>query len=154
VKLGARINGNVIVLKGRIDDSAQLVGLAEHMTAGPIVIDTNDVTFVNSIGVREWMRMMRALRERGCTVTLVRVADVLMTQFNLIPELAKSATIVSFRAPYECPACGAEASPIVEVAAHVQLLRQMQVPPLPCPECRAAMELADIPERFLTVFRG
>ena len=154
MRLDITINGNQVVLRGRIDDSAQLADLAARLPAGPVVIDTDGVTFVNSIGTREWMRMMRGLRERGSQITLVRVADVLMMQFNVIPELAKSATIASFHAQYVCPACGAEPCPIVEVAAHAELLQQMQAPALPCPECGAAMELGDFPERYLGVFRG
>ena len=154
MKLDIAITGNVVALRGRIDDSAQLGQLVAQLPAGPVVIDTDGVTFVNSIGMREWLRMMRGLRARGEAITLVRVADVLMTQLNLIPELAKSATIASFHAQYVCPACGAEASPILEVAAHAAQLRQLQAPALPCSECGAAMELGDFPERYLSVFRG
>ena len=153
-RLDVDIAGGHVALRGRIDDSAQLGEIVAQVPAGAVSIDTDGVTFVNSIGMREWMRMMRALRERGTTIALTRVADVLMAQINMIPELAKSATVESFHAPYECPACGAEASPIVEVAPHAHLLRQLQAPRLPCPECGAQMELGDFPERYLSVFRG
>jgi anti-anti-sigma regulatory factor len=154
VKLDIAITGNHVAMRGRIDDSAQLGDLVARLPSGPVVIDTDGVTFVNSIGMREWMRMMRGLRARGTPITLVRVADVLMTQFNVLSELAKAATIASFHAQYVCPACGAEPCPVVEVAAHAAQLRQMQAPALPCPECGSAMELGDFPERYLTVFRG
>ncbi len=142
-----------IVFAGRIDDSVALGELVARVPAGDVVLDTDGVTFVNSIGMREWMRFVRALRERG-TVTLERVADVLMTQINLIPELARNVAVVSFHAQYVCPACGAEAAPLVDAVAHAQALRALQAPRLPCPECGAAMELADFPERYLSIFRA
>ncbi len=141
-----------LTLIGRIDDGSPLGELAPQVPAGDIAIDTDGVTFVNSIGMREWMRLVRALRERG-TVTFERVADVLITQINLRPEFSGS-QVRSFHAQYVCPSCGAEAAPLVDAVANAQSLRQMQAPKLPCAECGAAMDLADFPERYLTLFRS
>jgi hypothetical protein len=152
-RLDAEVTGARLVLAGRIDDSAG--GLAEllgHLPAGDVTIDTSGVTFINSVGMREWMRVIRALRERG-TVTLEHVADVLMTQMNLIPEF-QGVVIASFHAHYVCPACGNEAAPVVEVAVHAAQLRKMIAPNLPCPECASAMDLGDFPERYLSLFRA
>jgi len=143
---------NRITLVGRIDDSTNFAELQRQIPPGEVAIDTGGVTFINSIGMREWMRLLRGLRDRG--VTLERVADVLMTQMNMIKESATGTRIVSFHAQYACPKCGAETAPLVDAVAHAQLLRQMQVPRLPCPECGSAMELGDFPERYLTIFRS
>jgi hypothetical protein len=143
-----------VTFAGRIDDSAALADLVAQIPAGPIVLDTDGVTFVNSIGMREWMRFVRAIRDRGATVTLDRVADVLMTQINMIPDLARKVTVTSFHAQYVCPQCGGEAAPLVDAIAHAAALKRLQAPPLPCLECGAATELADFPERYLSIFRG
>jgi hypothetical protein len=139
---------------GRIDDSVSVGELIAKLPAGDVALDTDGVTFVNSVGMREWMRLLRALRERGSRITLERVADVLITQMNMIPDAVKGTAIASFHAQYACPACGAESAPLVDVAAHAKLLQELQAPRLPCHECNAPMELADFPERYLTVFRG
>ena len=143
-----------LVMAGRIDDTAKLGELAAQLPAGEVAIDTSGVTFISSIGLREWMRLVRALRERGQPVTLERVADVLMTQMNMISELAAPVRVVSFHAPYVCPSCGAEATPVIDAIHHAHLLRQMQAPAMPCGECGAAMELADFPERYMSIFRA
>lgn len=153
-RLEATIDGSRAILVGRIDDSVTLGDVAAALPAGEVAIDTGGVTFVNSVGMREWLRFIRGLRDKGATVTLVRVADVLMTQLNLFGDLARMVAIESFHAQYVCPACGAEAAPLVDVATHAQLLRSQRAPQLPCPECRAAMDLGDFPERYLTVFKG
>ena len=70
-RLDVQISGNRVAFAGRIDDSAALGELVAKLPPGPIVIDTDGVTFVNSIGIREWRRLMRALRDRGSAVTLV-----------------------------------------------------------------------------------
>lgn len=151
-RLEAQVSGSRVVLAGRIDDSATALGdLLTHVPAGDVVLDTSAVTFVNSIGMREWMRLVRAFRERG-NVTFERVADVLITQMNLVPEF-KGADIASFHAQYLCPSCGNEFAPLVDVATHGPDLRAMRAPKMPCPECGTATDLADFPERCLSLFR-
>lgn len=153
-RLDVQITGARVVLAGRIDDTSPLRGLAVQLPAGDTAIETSGVTFVNSIGMREWVRLIRVLRQRG-TVTLEAVGEVLMVQMNMLAEFAGGAVrIVSFHASYVCPACGGEAAPLVDALAHAAELRELRAPPLPCPECGAAMELADFPERYLSVFRG
>jgi anti-anti-sigma regulatory factor len=153
VKLEVLVAGNRVAMVGRIDDSATFADVPARLPAGEVVIDTDGVTFINSIGMREWIRLLRALRETGRLVRLERVADVLITQMNLIAEL-KGVTISSFHAQYVCPACGAESAPVVDAVANAPLLSQLKVPALPCPECGAAMELGDFPERYLMIFKG
>lgn len=150
-RLDVQISDGRIALAGRLDEASPLSALASQIPPGDIAIETGGVTFVNSVGMREWLRFVRALRDRGA-VTLERVADVLMTQLNMIPELA-GVRIASFHAQYECPSCGAESAPLIDAVVHVEALRAMTPPRLPCAECRAPMELADYPERYLLVFR-
>lgn len=147
-----RVDGARVYLAGRIDDSSSFEGVAAELPAGGVTIDTSGVTFVNSVGMREWIRFLRALRGRG-PVTLERVADVLMTQMNMIRELAGSMQISSFHAQYVCPSCGHESAPVVDAIANADTLRALKAPKLPCPECRAAMDLGDFPERYLSIFR-
>jgi predicted RNA-binding Zn-ribbon protein involved in translation (DUF1610 family) len=97
--------------------------------------------------MREWIRLVRALHQRGGRVLLERVADVLMTQINMIQEFRDTVQIRSFHAQYVCPACGAEAAPLVDAVANAEALRELRPPRLPCPECGAEMELGDFPER-------
>jgi len=151
-RLHAELSPGRVVLRGRIDDFSALGELAAQVTPGNVSIDTDGVTFINSIGMREWMRFVRALKARGL-VTFERVAAVLITQMNLLPEFDGS-PITSFHAQYACEACGAESVPLVDVGVHAEELSQMHAPKLPCPECGKPMELADFPERYLAVFKA
>jgi len=141
-----------LAMSGRIDDSVNLGDLVEKIPPGDLVIDTGGVSFINSVGMREWLRLLRGLR--GRQITLERVADVLMTQLNMIADSSKGVRITSFHAQYACPKCGAETAPLVDAELYAQQLAQMQAPPLPCPECGSAMELGDFAERYLTIFRA
>jgi predicted RNA-binding Zn-ribbon protein involved in translation (DUF1610 family) len=152
-RLDVTIHGPHLVLAGRIDEASPIGDLAAQLPAGGVAIDTAGVTFVNSIGMRELMRLVRALRDRG-PIALDRVADVLITQLNLLPELGKSVTVRSFHAQYVCPSCGAEPVPLLDAVAYAADLRRLVAPKLPCPECGAAMDLGDFPEKYLSVFKG
>ena len=155
VKLGrleAELTPGRVVLRGRIDDSSPLGELAAQVAPGNVTVDTDGVTFINSIGMREWMRFVRTLKARG-HVTFERVADVLMTQMNLLPEFDGS-TVKSFHAQYVCEACGAEAVPLIDAVANADDLRWMRAPKPPCPECGKPMDLADFPERYLSLFKA
>jgi anti-anti-sigma regulatory factor/predicted RNA-binding Zn-ribbon protein involved in translation (DUF1610 family) len=152
-RLEIQLHGARAVLIGRLDDTCQLAELAAQLPAGDVALDLGGITFVNSIGMREWVRLFRALRARG-TVTLEAVSDALMVQMNLLSEFRGRVLIAAFHASYACPACGYEASMRVDAVAHADALRRLEAPALPCPECGAAMALADFPERYLSVFRA
>lgn len=153
-RLEVEIAGARVRFTGRIDDTSPLGDLWMQLPASDLIIDTAGVTFVNSVGMREWVRLLRSLTGGGSrTVTLDRIADVLITQINLMPRLA-GVRIASFHAQYACNSCGAEAALLVDVAAYATQLQVLQAPRLPCPECAAPMELADFPERYLTVFKA
>jgi len=143
--------GAQVTLVGRLDDTSLLGELAGQIPAGAVVIDCGGITFVNSYGIREWVRLLRALEDRG-PITLAAVADALMTQMNLLPEIARRVRIASFHAQYVCPACGAEAVPLVDAVANAADLAELRMPPVACPECGAEMELGDFPERYLNIF--
>jgi DNA-directed RNA polymerase subunit RPC12/RpoP len=157
-RLDVMMSGNPtlrrLTLAGRIDDAAALVALIESVKAGLVVIDTGGVVFINSIGVREWLRFLRGLVATGSQIQLENVAEVLVTQMNLIPDLRLGATVVSVQAPYACERCGAEVSQLVDVAAHLEQLRALKPPAFVCPECGGTLALADYPDRYFTFLRG
>ncbi|HET9621709.1 MAG TPA: hypothetical protein VFP84_10100 [Kofleriaceae bacterium] len=152
VQIAATGDGARVALAGRLDDTCQVGELAAQLPPGHVVIDTAGITFVNSIGIREWIRLLRALRERRTQVSLTGLADVLMVHMNVLAEFRGLARISSFHAIYACGACGYEASMLIDAASHLDELRQMRTPALRCPECGGTMELADFPERYLSIF--
>ncbi|CAN5918014.1 hypothetical protein BH11MYX2_BH11MYX2_11630 [soil metagenome] len=151
-RLEIQIQGASAWFAGRLDEAS--LGFADQVARalppGDTQIDLEGVTFVNSLGLREWVHVLRHLRARG-NVTLWRIPERLMAQMKLIPELHGATYIGSFHAPYACPSCGAEAEPLIDAVANAQWLRQMQAPRVPCTECGSAMELSEFPERYLSV---
>ena len=141
-------DGSVVSMNGQIDERAQLVPFAESV-GDPVAIDLEKVSFINSVGVREWIRMLRAMKGRGLKVRLERCSEAMIQQMNMIVEAKGAADVASFYAPYYCDGCGFEGSMLVDVDAHRPALGAMEMPPMACPECKEPMEFSDIPERYL-----
>lgn len=136
------------MLDGQIDDTVQLKALADEIH-DKVVIDLARVSFINSVGVREWVRLLKALHERGVKVIARRCSEALVFQFNMIPQTLEGIAVESFFAPYACASCSAERSICIEVAPHLASLRRAVPPPMACPTCARPMEFDEIAERFL-----
>src|SRR5262249_24931833 len=107
-RLEVDIQASRAVLVGRLDETVQLDEIARRLPAGDVAIDTAGIGYVNSIGMREWIRLTRTLRDRG-VITLEAVSEVLITQMNMLSEFRTSVRVKSFYATYACPRCGREA---------------------------------------------
>ncbi len=138
------------VLVGRIDESAHLDALVPALAARELVIDTAGVAFINSIGVRDWIRLLRGLVDHGTRVVLEACSEPIVSQINMIPAARAGVQIASVHVPYLCDACGLDAAMLVPVAAYADELRAMKAPTMRCPECGGTMTLAELPERYFT----
>ena len=145
--------GDVLMVSGPIDESARLLELLERSRDGRLVLDLAGVTFINSLGVRDWIRMQAAAQRTGIAIELRRVAEPVVHQLNMIIA-TRGARVTSFFAPYACDACGREDSLLIDAIAHARALAELSPPAMLCAECGARMAFNDFPERyfsFLTV---
>jgi hypothetical protein len=144
------VNARRVTLVGRIDEAAHLDGLLDEIAAREVVIETTGVFFLNSVGVRDWIRLLRGLDQKQAHVVLEGCSEPLVAQLNLIPNARGHAEVSSLHAPYLCDACGLDAAMLLPVATYADELRAMKPPVLRCPECGGTMRLADLPERYFT----
>jgi hypothetical protein len=138
---------DAIALTGVIDEAAYLAELLPP-GAGVLRLDLAGVTFINSLGVREWIRFLANAAAGGVRVELARVSEPLIQQLNMILAARGQAEVLSFFAPYACDACGREESLLIELAHHRAQLATGEAPPARCPECGAAMAFNDFPQRY------
>jgi len=142
--------GDALALAGSIDESAALHELISRATNGRLTLDLAAVTFINSLGVRDWIRMQAAAQKANLAVELRRVAEVLVHQLNMIIATRGSALVSSFYAPYACDACGREESLLIDAVANHDRLIRLDPPAQTCPECGSAMAFNDFPERYFS----
>ena len=142
--------GDVLVLGGAIDEAAALHELIARARNGRLILDLAGVTFINSLGVRDWIRMQAAAQQTQLAVELRRVAEPIVHQLNMIIATRGTAAVTSFYAPYACDACGREESLLVDAVAHHEGLSRLVPPTMTCPECGAQMAFNDFPERYFS----
>ena len=141
-------------LSGAIDEGARVSELVARAPGGRLVLDLAGVTFINSLGVRDWIRMQQMAQERHVAVELRRVSEVLIHQLNMIVATRGQAEVRSFFAPYACDKCGREDSLLIDAVADRDRLSRLDPPPQTCSECGAQMAFNDFPERYFTFLVG
>lgn len=157
-QLSVSVSGNAeerrLAFRGRLDEAAQLVARAGEWTARRVVLDTGELDFINSIGIREWMHFLAALVRAGATLVHERCSEPLVEQMCFIPAVRGGGQVRSFHAPFTCPRCNHEASVLLDVGQHADALAAMKTPAVPCPKCQATMDLADLPERLFAFLKN
>jgi anti-anti-sigma regulatory factor len=147
-------HGDVIVLSGAIDEAArlgELLALAHH---GQLVLDLAGITFINSLGVRDWIHLQTAAQRAGITLELRRVSEPLVHQLSMIVATRAASKVTSFFAPYACDSCGREDSLLIDAVAHAAQLVHQRAPTMVCSECGGPMAFNDFPERYFSFLTG
>ncbi len=171
LRIEARAPGELL-LSGVIDEHARLLEVVERGApepagsggasqgdgAGPgagrrLVLDLGAITFINSLGVRDWIRLLSRAAKEHVRVELVRVSEPMVQQFNMIVATRAGATVRSFFAPFACDSCGLEDSICIEVEPNLAALRALQPPAVTCRSCQAQMAFNDFPERYFSFLR-
>ena len=142
-------SGEVLTIAGAIDEAAGMHELLAGET-GRVVLDLGGVTFINSLGVRDWIRMQAAAQKANLAIELRRVSEPLVHQLNMIIATRGAAHVTSFYAPYACDACGREESLLVDAVTNAAQLAKLEPPAMSCPECKAQMVFNDFPERYFS----
>jgi hypothetical protein len=137
-----------LVLAGRIDERAHIAELAATVDDQTLTIDLAGVTYINSLGVRDWVSFLRTLASRDTQLTLDRCAEVMVLQMNMIVDARGSARVASFFAPFACDACGWEGVQLVTTADVQPMVLAGRAPETECPDCRQQARFADFVDRY------
>ena len=137
-----------LVLTGVIDEAARLTDLLPPHGPATVRLDLAGITFINSLGVREWIRFLATAAATNVRLELARVSEPLIQQLNMIVAARGHADVLSFYAPYACDHCGREDSLLLELAVYRQHLLAGNPPGATCPECGSPMVFNDFPQRY------
>ncbi len=133
---------------GPINEEAE-VHLAKIVgSLGPKVrISFQQVTMVNSCGVRSWVNFMRELC-KGRTVEFVDCTSEIVMQINMIPSFRGDAKIISVMGSYSCDGCGAQKSVLFEQGKNMPKNDSDPVEAPVCSQCGETMEMEELEEEF------
>jgi CheY-like chemotaxis protein len=137
-----------VVIKGDITEASSLTTLVP-LLVGRVDFDLSQVEYINSLGVRDWIRFLRSANIQGYEFHACSVPFVL--QAAMIPPMLGRGTVVSFFAPYYCESCDHHEDKLLQSAA---ILAAGHAPPVfQCPSCGGTLALDDLPERYLAFLR-
>lgn len=158
--LGAHLEGELVyradgagaaTLSGQIDETADLSALGE--VKGLLVLDLAAVSYVNSTGVRAWVRLLRKLRGNGAVISIRRCSICMVMQMCFVEDA--KAPVASFFAPYSCARCGTDGEPeLVDCTTHRGDLEAGRFPTRQCPSCALVMTPDEDPESYLLFLTG
>jgi anti-anti-sigma regulatory factor len=147
-------HGDAIVLSGAIDETARLGELLGQARGAHLALDLAGITFINSLGVRDWIHLQTAAQRAGITLELRRVSEPLVHQLSMIVATRAASRVTSFFAPYACDSCGREDSLLIDAVAHAAQLVHQLAPTMVCSECGGPMAFNDFPERYFSFLAG
>lgn len=135
-----------VVIKGDMTEASNFDDLLPALV-GRVDFDLSQVGYMNSLGVREWVRFLRKAPIQGYEFHACSIPFVL--QAGLAQDVVGRGSIASFFAPYVCEVCDYEEDRLLQTAA-VLASDDYEPPVFACPSCTSGkMNLDDLPERYL-----
>lgn len=148
----AQQGASVLVrLEGVIDEHNRLQTALAEESGKDVFLHVGGVKRINSCGVRDWIRWLSALEERGNNLYFAQMPPILVGQLNVVRNFTGAkGKVLSFLAPYFCEHCDLEH--LERLAPHL-LPAEVQPPEVICETCGSAMEFDDIPKSFFIFVR-
>ena len=139
------------MFEGDLDENVQLEPLAQELveeTVPALAIDTNGVRRINSVGVGEWVRFIRALATIP-QLTLARCSPAIVAQLNTISNFRGAARVESVAAPFYCNECDEEQLEIIATHGPADNLEALVAGSYSCKHCGSSdLQFDDLPERY------
>lgn len=137
-----------IELRGVLNEDAE-VGLTKILSElknfSEVHVSFENVSAVNSLGVRAWVNFMRGAQAANRTIIFHRCSPDVVSQINMIPSFVGPAKVASFFVNYICPQCENSEARLVET----RTLGPGQTPKEPlCSKCQTAMETEELEDEY------
>lgn len=138
-------------LDGIIDEHNGLEDLLPSVGEGhTLLVDLGGVKRMNSVGVRDWVNWMRALRQRWKSIVLFDCPPPVMNEVNFVKNFAEGAVITTFQAPTFCGQCKKEECKTLDaLALRGDGAAQPQLPSFRCERDDCQNALDDDEESYL-----
>ncbi|MCO4793916.1 MAG: hypothetical protein KC493_09395 [Bacteriovoracaceae bacterium] len=137
--------GNEFCLRGEINEDLiidELVGFKSDL----VKVNFEEVSMINSCGVREWIKLMEALANQGCKVQYFNCPQIVVQQVNMVTGFVPNqGEVVTFYAPYFCEDCDNEEKVLLTSSE----LKGRTAPELKCGSCGSESEIDAMEDVYL-----
>lgn len=137
--------GCLISLSGPIDESLDQTEVIAG-ASGVVIFDLDGVDQITSYGVRKWREMLPALS--ADYVGFIRCRPQMTVQFNSVARFNCGGELITFYAPYTCPACRHYQEVLIDLRKQHAEVKAFNPPPVSCAECGAPSQFDDLAEAY------
>lgn len=123
-----------------------------RLSARNINFILENVNNFNSVGIREWVYLVRDLSSLGqmffkrCSVTMI-------DQINMVPDSLGNGVVESFYAPYACDDHG-ETNRLLITKDHVAEIRSHVAPEMHCEKCKKKLVFDALEDAYFMFVSG
>jgi anti-anti-sigma regulatory factor len=151
LKITKVVEGDIMCLRlvGTIDEDFNGEEVAEQ-TKGTLILDLGEVRRISSFGIREWVDFIRAAEKKAHSIYFIECSPKILDQFNMVANFGGSGKILSFYAPYRCDYCDDDRRRLVQVDESYELIKNLNLPDVPCESCGNPEYFDEDPEAFFT----
>lgn len=117
-------------------------------TATETVLICKDITRVNSIGVKGWVKFFQERAKQGTKLRFAECSPAIVEQLNIIMNFSCGGKVESIYAPFVCtnPACR---KGVVSLYKTEDLKRlNFTLPAIKCDKCNSEAVFDDLPEEY------
>lgn len=139
--------GVVVKLSGSIEESVNFESIIGFPPPGEMQVNCRDVSRINSVGVKSWIKYFQAAQQKGAKLVFVECSTAIVEQINLISNFTCGGRVESIYVPFACQSCKAELLGLFKCDDLKKL--DMDIPPINCNKCSGKAVFDDIPEEYL-----
>ena len=139
--------GCLIRISGPIDAHFDLRGAADR-ARGVVLLDLDGVRRINSYGIRQWMRAVKAIP--ADYLGFVRCRPQMVMQLNVTTHFAGAGHVLSLYLPYLCEPCGRYTERLLDVTTQFPVIASLTPPPVSCDACGQPKIFDDLPEAYFS----
>jgi anti-anti-sigma regulatory factor len=141
-------NGALFVrIIGTVDENTsfeQMIGPPSQ----PLIINCKEVSRINSIGVKTWIKYFHNYQAKNIGLTLTECSTAIIEQMNLIANFSCGAKVESIYVPFLCSHCRNEMVALYRTEEIKKL--KFEIPKVKCTKCGKPAEFDDTAEEFFT----
>lgn len=146
LSINFRITGDEVHvdLTGVIDEDA-LFEKIQKLKMSKYVFDFNNVSMINSCGIREWIKYLLELE--GAEIKYINCPQIIIEQVNMVHGFIRKGIVVeSFFAPYFCANCDTEKKILLKNAEVISF----KAPVKQCNTCKSDLEFDAIEKQYFS----
>lgn len=135
----------VYAFKGEVDEFFKQKEVP-RMKAANIHLVLEEISHLNSCGIREWVNMVKDFSKEGRLI-FKRCSVAMVDQINMVPDSVAGGQVESFYAPYACDDHG-EIAKLIDLKTMYQAIASRQPPVMHCDECSKELEFDALPGSY------